>query len=148
MSTAGATNTFRTISPLMVMPRILAARAATAGMHLGLQHDRAPRSGGDRARLLGRRGDVAGGHGNAVAREDVAGLILVQVHASSLVIVVPAAPCRALAPWASAAMIARRPPVRTKLAAASTLGRMLPVPSSFPASRWSAWARLSRRIGS
>src|SRR5207237_10794944 len=93
------------------------------------------RPGGGGAGLVGGRGDFARGDRNAVAPQDVTRLVLVQVHAGSLVTVVPASPASAARPCDSSAMTARPPPARTKSAAASTLGRMLPVPSSVPASK-------------
>ena len=115
-----------------------AARLAAApGVHLRLDDHRpaAAQPGGDGAGLLGRGGHLPRRDRNAVAPEDLARLVLVQVHAGSVVMVVPASPASAARPCDSSAMIARRPPARTKSAAASTLGRMLPVPSSVPASK-------------
>src|SRR5207244_12712528 len=118
-----------------------AGLAPPAGVHLRLHHHRpAPEPRRDRAGLVGRRRDLAGRHRNAVPPQDVAGLVFVEIHTQSLVRVVPASPCNAARPWASSAIMARcssprpAPPVRTKSAAASTFGRMLPRPSSFPAS--------------
>src|SRR5439155_9297739 len=115
-----------------VAGQFYAARfAAPPGVHLRLDdHGSAPaQPRGDGARLVGRGGHLARRDRNAVAPQDVARLVLVQVHAGSAVIVVPASPASAGRPCDSSAMIARRPPARTKWAAASTLGRMLPVPS-------------------
>src|SRR5207245_6643508 len=91
--------------------------------------------------FVGSRRDLPGRHRDAVPPQDVARLVFVEIHTQSLVMVVPASPCNAASPWASSAMMARwplapaPPSTRTKAAAASTFGRMLPVPSSFPASR-------------
>ena len=113
-----------------------AARLAPpARVHLRLHHDLPTETLRNGLRLGGRLRDVAVRYRDAVTLEDVASLVFVQVHACSGVMVVPASPRNAGRPWAKAAMMARRPPARTKSAAASTLGRMLPVPSSFPASR-------------
>src|SRR5439155_20047006 len=115
-----------------------------AGVHVRHAHDgpaRAAQGGGERAGLVGRRRDLAGRDGDAVPPQNVARLVFVEIHAHSLVRVVPASPRNAASPWASSAMMARRSPTRsppaapTKSAAASTFGRMLPAPSSFPASR-------------
>ena len=108
--------------------------AAAAGVNLGLDDDFAAEPLRDRFRFGGRRRDLAWRHRNAVPPQDVARLVLVQVHPCSFVMVVPASPWSAARPCASSAMMARSPPARTKSAAASTLGRMLPDPSSFPAS--------------
>src|SRR5439155_1754108 len=131
-----------------------AGLTAPARMHLRL-HDDLPlpppppaKACGAGAGLAGSGGDFARRDGNAVAPQDVPSLILMQVHVCSFAIVVPASPRSAARPSASSAIMARSPPVRTNSAAASTLGRMLPVPSSFPVSRWSACARVSRRIAS
>src|SRR5712692_3214246 len=121
---------------------------AAAGMHLCLDNDLAAEALGDRACLRRRGGDLAGRYRNAVPSQNVPRLILVQIHACSFAIVVPASPRRAARPSASSAIMARSPPVRTNSAAASTLGRMLPVPSSFPASKWSACASVNRGIAS
>src|SRR2546426_11367752 len=122
--------------------------AAATGVHLGLHHDLAAQALRDRAHLVRRVRDGVGRDRNAVAPEQLARLIFVQVHCGARVIVVPASPRNAASPCASSAMTARSPPARTKAAAASTLGRMLPAPSSFPASKWSACATSRRRIGS
>src|SRR5207302_11162456 len=113
-----------------------AARLAPPGCgHPRRHHDLAAETLRDGARFGGGRRHVAVRHRDAVSLEDVARLVFVQVHACSSVMVVPASPRKAGRPWAKSAMMARRPPARTKSAAASTFGRMLPVPSSFPASR-------------
>src|ERR1043165_9596567 len=122
--------------------------AAPAGMHLRLHDDLASEAFGD-CPGLGRRGrDFAGRHGDAVPSQNVPRLILVQIHAYSFVIVVPARPWSAARPSSRCAMMERSPPPRTNSAAASTLGRMLPVPKSVPASRGSASASVRRRISS
>src|ERR1051325_6984976 len=122
--------------------------AASAGMHLRFHDDLAAEAFGD-CPGLGRRGrDFAGRHGDAVPSQNVPRLILVQIHAYSFVIVVPARPWSAAKPSSRCAMIERSPPPRTNSAAASTLGRMLPVAKSLPASRSSASASVSRRISS
>src|SRR5258705_6359342 len=123
-----------------------AGLTAAAGMDLGLHHDLAAEALRDGAGFRRRAGDLTRRDRDAVAPQNVPCLILVQIHACSFAIVVPALPCNAASPSASSAMMARSPPARTKSAAASTLGRMLPVPSSFPASRWSACANVSLRI--
>src|SRR5260370_15212372 len=120
--------------------------APTAGMYLGLHHHAAAEARRNRARLLGRTCHFARGHRDAVAAQDVACLILVQIHAGSRVMVVHPSPPSAAKPSDSAAMTPRSPPERTNAAAASTVGRILPVPSSVPASRWSAPAKSRRRI--
>ncbi len=117
-----------------------AGLAPPAGVYLGFDDDAAAAEAqGDRASLGGRRGDLPGRHRDALPPQDVARLVFVEIHTESLVMVVPASPCNAASPCASSAMMARWPrppsPARTKAAAASTFGRMLPVPSSFPASR-------------
>src|SRR3989440_2802066 len=117
-----------------------AGLAPPAGVYLGFDDDAAAAEAqGDRASLGGRRGDLPGRHRDAPPPQDVARLVFVEVHTQSLVLVVPASPRNAASPCASSAMMARWPrppsPARTKAAAASTFGRMLPVPSSFPASR-------------
>src|ERR1051326_5541333 len=111
--------------------------APAPGMPLGFYDHCSPAAQprGDGAGLVGRGGHLAGRDRDAVASQDIARLVLVQVHAGSVVIVVPASPASAARPCDSSAMIARRPPARTKAAAASTLGRMLRVPSCDPASR-------------
>ena len=92
---------------------------AAAGVHLRLHDDLAAEALGDPARLGRRRRDVARRHEDAVLSQDVPRLILVQIHACSFAIVVPASPRSAASPWASSAMMARSPPVRTNAAAAA-----------------------------
>jgi len=64
-------------------------------VHLGLHHDLAAQALRDGAGLGRALGDVAVRDGDAIAPEDVPRLILVQVHARSKVIVVPASPRKA-----------------------------------------------------
>ncbi len=54
--------------------------AAAAGVHLRLDHHLAAQALRDGARLLRRVGDIGVGHRDTVALEQLAGLILVQVH--------------------------------------------------------------------
>src|ERR1043165_6843703 len=109
--------------------------AAPAGVHLRLHDDLASEAFGDCTGLGRRWRGCAGRHGDAVPSQNVPRLILVQIHAYSFVIVVPARPWSAARPSSRCAMMERSPPPRTNSAAASTLGRMLPVPKSLPASR-------------
>src|SRR5690606_8884591 len=124
-----------------------AARLApAAGVDLGLHHDIAAQVGGELLRLRRRGGNAALEHGHARDLEQLAGLILVQIH-SSLTMVVPVSPRMAAGPSESRALTARAPPDRTKSAPAWTFGFMLPVPSPVPASIASAWASDIRRSG-
>ena len=67
-------------------------------VHLGLHHDLPAQALRDGAGLGRALGDLAVRDGDAVALEDVPRLILVQVHACSKVIVVPASPRNAGSP--------------------------------------------------
>ena len=69
-----------------------AGLTAPARMHLRLHDNLPPQALGARAGLAGSGGDFARRDGNAVAPQNLARLILVQVHACSFVIVVPASP--------------------------------------------------------
>src|SRR5207249_2945649 len=110
---------------------------APARVHLRLHDDLPAEPRGDRSHLVRGGRDFRVRHGNAELLEDVPRLVLVEVHVVPFVMVVPASPCNAASPCDSSAMIARSPPCRTNAAAASALGRIEPVPSSFPASRCS-----------
>ena len=54
--------------------------AAAAHLHLRLDDDGLPDLAGDRLRLLGRLGDAAGEHGDAVRGQQVTGLVLEEIH--------------------------------------------------------------------
>ena len=60
-----------------------AGLAAAADLHLGLDDHPAAEPLGDRAGLLRGLGDAAGQHGQAVPVEQIAPLVLVQVHVST-----------------------------------------------------------------
>src|SRR5512135_1346050 len=109
-----------------ILRELDAARlAASACVHLRLDDDGAAQPPGDRFRLLRRGRDVAVGHRDAGGLQELAGLVLVQIHVS-LTMVVPVSPRSAAGPSDSRAITARAPPPRTNPAAASTFGRMLP----------------------
>src|SRR5690606_32689668 len=122
------------------------------GVDLCLDDHHAAELRGDLLRFLGRVRHTARGHRHTVRAQNVARLILMNVHVipecrkhdlgrvgrtrPKLIqgtIAVPDSPCTALSPWSRRAMIARCPPLRMNSMAASTFGPMLPSPNS-PAS--------------
>ena len=60
-----------------------ACLAAAAGLHLGLDDDAAAEAFCGRAGFAGRVGGFGVGYGDAVLLEDLACLVLVQIHAGS-----------------------------------------------------------------
>src|SRR5260370_33827758 len=69
-----------------------AGLTAPARMHLRLYGNLPPQALSARASLAGSGGDFARRDGNAVAPQNLARLILVEVHVCSFVLVVPASP--------------------------------------------------------